>query len=47
MVLYYRLQFNRKPQSKFECVACGLQKNADYNALVNILNAEGTTAKVS
>ena len=31
---------NRKSQSKFECVKCGLKINADLNASVNIL-AEG------
>ena len=38
---------NRQTRSKFECVECGLQKNADYNASINILNAIGTIAKAS
>ena len=38
---------NRQSQAQFECVACGLQKNADYNASINILNAVGTIAKAS
>ncbi len=38
---------NRQSQAKFECVECGTQKNADYNASLNILNAVGTIAKAS
>lgn len=38
---------NRLTQSKFECVVCGTQKHADYNASINILNAIGTIAKAS
>ena len=38
---------NRQSQAKFECVECGTQKNADYNASLNILNAIGTIAKAS
>ena len=38
---------NRQSQATFECVRCGSQKNADYNASLNILNAIGTIAKAS
>lgn len=38
---------NRQSQAKFECVRCGTQKNADFNASINILNAIGTIAKAS
>ncbi len=35
---------NRKTQSEFECVKCGHQQNADYNAAINILG-EGIALK--
>ncbi len=35
----YTSKENRKAQSKFNCVGCGFQVNADYNAAINILAA--------
>ena len=29
---------NRKTQSKFKCISCGYQTNADVNASINVLN---------
>ncbi|MDQ6995373.1 MAG: zinc ribbon domain-containing protein, partial [Mariprofundaceae bacterium] len=35
----YTHKANRVSQSKFKCVECGYQANADFNAAMNILAA--------
>ena len=40
----YESKSNRKSQSSFVCVRCGLKGHADYIAALNILMAVGHTA---